>query len=179
MLIEIRHYVSNNILTRIYYAIFFSRMVYGCQIWGQKGNANRNKISILQNKTLKRIHFKPNDEPTNQLYYQSNVLKFNDYVTLQNALFAYDHCHNLLPSPLKNSLTLFRNIHDHNTRILTNKHLALPLINTERYGINSIKYQSISAWNMFLNKFHKFDTTSLSKKQYKNEVKKILINSYT
>ena len=25
---------------------------------------------------------------------------------------------------------------------------------------------------MFLNKFHKFDTTSLSKKQYKNEVKK-------
>ena len=31
-------------------------MTYGGQIWGQKGNANRNKISILQNKILKRIH---------------------------------------------------------------------------------------------------------------------------
>ena len=125
------------------------------------------------------IHFKPNDEPSNQLYYQANVLKFNDYVTLQNALFAYDHCHNLLPSPLKNSLIFVRNIHDHNTRNATNKHLALPLTNTECYGINSIKYQSISTWNMFLNKLHNIDTTSLSKNQYKNEIKKFIIKSYT
>ena len=178
MLSKIRHYVSNNTLISIYYAIFFSHMAYGCQIWGQKGNANRNKISILQNKALKRIHFKPNDEPTNQLFYQSKVLKFNDYVTLQNALFAYDHCNNTLPSSLKNSLIFVRNIHAHNTRNAANKHLALPLANTERYGINSIKYQSISAWNIFLNKFHNIDTASISKNQYKNEIKKFLINSY-
>ena len=117
MLSKIRHYVSNNTLISIYYAIFFSHMVYGCQIWGQKGNANRNKISILQNKALKRIHFKPNDESTNQLYYQSKVLKFNDYVTLQNALFAYVHCHNILPSSLKNSLIFVINSWNRRVRI--------------------------------------------------------------
>ena len=77
-------------------------MTYGCQIWGQKGNANRNKISILRNKILKRIHFKPNDETVNPLYHKSNILKFNDYVILQNFLFAYDHSHNTLPLSLQN-----------------------------------------------------------------------------
>ena len=64
MLSKIRHYVSYNTLL----CHFYSHMTYGCQIWGQNGNANRNKISILQNKILKRIHFKPNDETVNPLY---------------------------------------------------------------------------------------------------------------
>ena len=45
MLSKIRHYVSYNTLISIYYAIFSSHMTYGCQIWGQKGNTNRNKTS--------------------------------------------------------------------------------------------------------------------------------------
>ena len=31
-----------------------------------------------------------------------------------------------------------------------------------KYGINSIKYQSISAWNMFINKFHNLDIPETS-----------------
>ena len=44
--------------------------------WGQKGNVNRNKISNLQNRMLKRIHFKPNDETVNPLYHKLNILKY-------------------------------------------------------------------------------------------------------
>ena len=126
MLSKIRHYVSYNTLISIYYAIFSSHMTYGCQIWGQKGNANRNKISILQNKMLKRIHFKPNDETVNPLYHKSNILKFNDYVILQNFLFAYDHSHNTLPLSLQNIFIPVTNIHEHNTRNATQKYLSLP-----------------------------------------------------
>ena len=46
------------------------------RFWVRIGNANRNKISILQNKILKRIHFKPNDDTVNPLYHKSNILKF-------------------------------------------------------------------------------------------------------
>ena len=46
-------------------------------------------------------------------------------------------------------LSLLTNIHEHNTRNATQNYLSLPLTNTNKYGINSIKYQSISAWNMF------------------------------
>ena len=63
-----------------------------------------------------------------------------------------------------------RNIHEHNTRNATQKYLSLPLANTNKYGINSIKYQSISAWNMFVNKFHNLDISSLSKYQCKNQI---------
>ena len=86
-------------------------MTYGCQIWGQKGNENRNKISTLQNKMLKRIHFKPNDETVNPLYHKSNILKFNDYVILQNFLFDYDHSHKTLPLILQNICVPVTNIH--------------------------------------------------------------------
>ena len=57
MLSKIRHYVSYNTLISIYYAIFSSHMMYGCQIWGQNGNANRNKISILQKQSFKTNTF--------------------------------------------------------------------------------------------------------------------------
>ena len=114
----------------------------------------------MQNKILKRIHFKPNDETVNPLYHKSNILKFNDYVILHNTLIAVT------------------NIHEHNTRNATQKYLSLPLTNTNKYGINSIKYQSISAWNMFVNKFHNLDISSLSKCQCKNQIKNYFINQY-
>ena len=57
------------------------------------------------------------------IYHKSNILKFNDYVILQNFLFAYDYSHNTLPL----SLIPVTNIHDHNTRNATQKYLSLPL----------------------------------------------------
>ena len=127
---------------------------------------------------LKRIHFKPNDETVNQLYHKSNIPKFSDYVILQNFLFAYDHSHNTLPLSLQNIFIPVTNIHEHNTRNATLKYLSLPLTNTKKYGIKSIKYQSISAWNMFVNKFHNLDIPSLSKYQCKNQIKNYFINRY-
>ena len=68
---------------------------------------------------LKRIHFKPNDETVNPLYHKS----INDYVILQNFLFAYDHSHNTLPLSLQNIFIPVTNIHEHNTRNATRKYL--------------------------------------------------------
>ena len=75
----------------------------------------------------------------NQVY----ILQINDYVILQNFLFAYDHFHNTLPPSLQNIFILVENIHEHNTRNSNLKCLSLPSTKTIKYGINSIKYQSI------------------------------------
>ena len=61
---------------------------------------------MLQNRALKRLHFKPKEESIDQLYRLSGILKLNNYVTLQNFLYAYDHFHNLLPLSLKNIFIL-------------------------------------------------------------------------
>ena len=33
---KLRHYVSPNILTTVYYSLFHSHIFYACQVWGQK-----------------------------------------------------------------------------------------------------------------------------------------------
>ena len=84
-------------------------------------------------------------------------------VILQNFLFAYDHFHNTLPPSLQNIFILVENIHEHNTRNSNLKCLSLPSTKTIKYGINSIKYQSISTWNKFINLYHHIDMSALSK----------------
>ena len=51
MLAKIRHYVPTHDLKNIYYAIFSSHMMYGCQSWSMKLNSITDKISKLQKKS--------------------------------------------------------------------------------------------------------------------------------
>ena len=56
-------------------------------------------------------------------------------------LFFITFClHNTLPLSLQNVFIPVKNIHEHSTRNSTQKYLSLPLTNTKKYGINSIKY---------------------------------------
>ena len=61
MLSKIRHYVPNNIIYSMYYAIFSSLMTFSSIVWGQVLNFNNNRISILQNKALRTITFSSRD----------------------------------------------------------------------------------------------------------------------
>ena len=90
MLAKVRHYVPHNTLLNIYYAIFNSHLIYGCQIWGQKLSFYLNKLIKTQDKVLRIIHHKTRTEPVNPLYKSANVMKLQDYITILNCLFAYD-----------------------------------------------------------------------------------------
>ena len=56
-LAKLRHYVSKEILTLTYYAIFQSHLQYCCQICGQPTNSTITKIYILQNCAIRLIYF--------------------------------------------------------------------------------------------------------------------------
>ena len=47
MLAKIRHYVPTNTLLNIYYSIFQSNLIYGCQVWGQNANALKRVSTLL------------------------------------------------------------------------------------------------------------------------------------
>ena len=85
-----------------------------------------------------------------------------------------------LDQPLLNTFTFVENVHEHNTRNSSHKCLSLPITNTRKYGINSINYQSISAWNMFinLNFNNQIDLSTFCKYQCKNLIKTYLKNQY-
>ena len=61
-------------------------MIYGCQTWGQSKTEHFNKIQKLQENALCLINFLPSTAPVSEIYKTSKILKFLDYISLQNAL---------------------------------------------------------------------------------------------
>ena len=179
MLAKIRHYVSYHTLIRIYYGIFSSHLTYGCQVWGQKSNSmNIERISTLQNKALKIIHFSAFGAPATPLYKTSEILKLKDYIYLQNVLFAHDYTKNNLPKCLQNNFNYAKNTHLYNTRICSKTLLDIPLVNTSSYGKLSITFQSVRSWNNYQKIKKNFDLSKMSKTSCKKAITLHILNKY-
>ena len=78
------------------------------------------------------------------------VLKCTDYVELLNCLFIYDCLKSNLPDTFKGTFDYLK--HKLNIRSASNKHLKIPKVNTTKYGLNSITFNSIITWNSLINK---------------------------
>ena len=178
MLCKIRHYVSVNTIRMVYYGIFHSIMTYGSQIWGQFLNSNVKRIANLQNKSIRIINFAHFRAPANIYYKANNILTLANIVKLNNFLLVHDHYHNKLPTTLKNIFSYTKDIHSHNTRGSKQQHLSLPKVNTQTYGINSIKYQSIILWNSLNSKLWYHQLPLKKKLHCKNLVSTFIINNY-
>ena len=148
ILAKIRHFVPFETLRSIYFSIFESHLIYCCAIWGQKGNSLIDRIISLQNSALRIITFSDFRASSTPLYINLNILQFRQQIELQNALFVNSTLNSLNPLPFSNMFAIQGDIHDHATR--NPLYLVRNNVRTTRYGINSIKYQCIHAWNKFV-----------------------------
>jgi hypothetical protein len=164
MLSKIRHFVNLETLLNIYHAIFGSHLRYACQVWGQSHQQTLIRLSHLQNKALKIIHFKNNNFNSNVLYLTSKILKLSDYIQLLNCQFVWNHQHNNLPLTFINFFSKNANTRYH-LRSNSNLNLSISKHRSHNYGHKSIKYQSIKTWNNLpyelkaLNSFSTFKTS--------------------
>ena len=147
MLCKVRHFVSSETLRSIYYAIFSSHLTYSCQVWGQNGNPNLDKIHSLQRKAIRIINFAPFRSETSHLFKKSNILSFSNQIVFSNCLFVFDQLTLNLPEPLSNFFTVVSNVHSHGTVNSNLGKLFQNQIRTLRYGKYSIRNQCISDWN--------------------------------
>ena len=104
----------------------------------------------------------------NPLFRSLNILKFVDNLKIQNMLLVYYSLNNRLPLSLNNIYQYTQNIHNHNTRSSAKLKLTLPKVDTTTYGLNSIKYQSITDWNKLIDeypaiKFHELKRSSFKR----------------
>ena len=90
MLCKARHYINLDDLKILYYAIFSSHLMYGCQIWGQYINTFNQKVFKLQNRALRIISFADFRADSNPLYTNLKIIKLSDQITMQNCLFVHD-----------------------------------------------------------------------------------------
>ena len=175
MLCKVRYLVSRETLRMVYFGIFSSILMYGSQIWGQH-NSGVKKLQILQNKALRIINFQPPRSSATPLFKSSEILKLNDYVNLQNFLFAYDSLKNNLPSSLTGKLSYVDTIHD--TRNEMYFQLNRPNSKTILYGSTSIRSKSVDIWNYINKSTHKEKLNEKSRFCCKLFVKKFLIDRY-
>ena len=108
-----------------------------------------------------------------------NLLKFRDYVSLQNLLFIHDFFNSKLPECFNGYFTLAREAHDHETRNADHGQIFIPSVEFERYGRKSFKIQSILQWNNIAEKFPFVDFTSIPRTKFTNMLVKHFIGDYS
>ena len=178
MLSKLRHFVNRNTLRSIYYAVFSSIMSYGSIIWGQAQNKYIDRICGLQDKAIRTISFASFNDSRKPLYKNLKILRFKDQLQVQNFLLAHDFYNKNLPDSFDKLFRLAINVHDHNTRFVLSMHFSLPKVRTSHHGIKSITYQSVSAWNRFINIFQNSSLYDQSKSSCKKMISSFILNSY-
>ena len=116
MLCKARHYINNDDLKTLYYAIFSSHLIYGSQIWGQHINTFNNKIFKLQNRALRIIYFDNFRADSNPLYINLKIVRLacvRNVLRLcwQNSLRSLCQPGRFAAGRLRKNFSLFHGVH--------------------------------------------------------------------
>ena len=178
MLCKARHYITKEDLKILYYAIFSSHLLYGCQIWGQITSVYNQRVFKLQNRALRIITFSDFRADCNPLYHNLKILKLKDQIVLQNCLFVYDALKKASPICFHNYFKPTREVHAANTKSADLGCLFVSHSGTVKYGINSITNKCISNWNEMTKKLNKC-LLNLTRFKLKADIKFLIIDLYT
>ena len=117
LLSKIRHYVPKSPLKTIYYLIFNSHLIYGCEVWGQnQNNVLVQRLQKLQEEAVYLINFETNLNVVGQLLKDSNILKLTDFIKYKYALFIRNSLRKENIPIFNEFYTLFNQNHVYNTR---------------------------------------------------------------
>ena len=176
MLAKMRHFVTPEVLRNLYFGIFSSLMTYGAQIWGQHINSHIKRIIKLNDKAIRIINFANYRDDPSQYYKKSNILKFQDFIMLNNFLHIHDHFNNRLPSSLLDKYEFIHKNHNHETRISNAYCIKLPISRTIEFGVHSQSGQASRQWNrlqIILKNLNKLPRNSC-----KETIHKYIIDTY-
>ena len=90
ILSKLRHNAPIRTCLQVYYAIFYSHLIYGCNIWGLTTEENLNKIEVLQKKCLRIMTFSDFNSHTNHLFIDLKLLKVRDIIKSQQLKLVYE-----------------------------------------------------------------------------------------
>ena len=138
-----------NICLQVYYAIFYSYLNIGCNVWSFTSDKNIGDIQVLQNKCVRIMTFAPFNSNTDQSFIDLGLLKVRDVIKLNQLKVVYDFYDKKLPDDLMSLFILSSNVHSTNQVLNSalNNLLHTPSFRTVTYGRNSIKYHCAKLWN--------------------------------
>ena len=124
---------------QVYYAIFYSHLIYGCNIWGLTSEEILNKIGVLQKKCLRIITFSDFNSHTNPLFINLKLLKVKDLIKLHQLKLALEFYEQVIHTDL---FTFSSDMHTTNLVLKSARKnlLYIPAIRTTTYGYRSVKF---------------------------------------
>ena len=81
----------------LYYTLIYPFLTYGIIIWLNTYSSDTNPLFLPQKRVIRLITFSDCDEHTNPLFIKLKIIKFNDLVYLDNAIFVHNFHSGELP----------------------------------------------------------------------------------
>ena len=150
ILSKLRYNAPLDVCKRVYYAIFFSHLINGCNLWCLTSrNQNIARVERLQKKCVRIMTFAPFNAHTNPIFQDLELLKVQDVIKSQQLKLVFDFYQSCLPDDLMDLFQLTADVHT--TNLVLNSAdrnlLHLPPFKTMTYGKKSIRYQCSKIWN--------------------------------
>ena len=166
LLLKLSSYVPAHIVRQIYFALFYSRMVYGISVWGGSNityvnriiNINRAALTTFRNRLPDSI---PNPLPFDKIYQYNCLNSFHKYKNDVNFDYFNSKICNLTP------------VHDHVTRFAINNCYLLPVI-LKTVGQKQFFFNAIKQWNSLPQELKNIPTTDNFKREFKAFLKRDL-----
>ena len=141
MVYKIRDYCTQNVLRSLYFSLFNSHLTYGLPVWGECDAILSNKLLLLQKKIVRALSFADYSAPTNPIFKELNILKFQDLFKCQLASLMWDFDKGTLPESLVPLFIKRNNVHSLNLRNAKNDKLYTASKKATRYGFHSFSHK--------------------------------------
>ena len=172
ILSKLRHFVTNDILTQLYYSLVYPFLTYGLILWGNTYTTTLKPIVILQKKAVRIITFSKRDAHSSPLFSQLGLIKFMNLVSIHTALFMFQCHHTLLPKAFDNFFLSISSKHNFNTRLASKSTYYINRVRTN-YGKFNLHFSGPSIWN---NLDEELKSPSLH--SFKQTMKKRYVSTY-
>jgi hypothetical protein len=169
---KVRHIVPEYGLKMLYFALVYSVIQYGVELYANTKITYLHDLTVLNNRVLRTLQLRNIRTRLEELYKSYNTLpvcELHDY-KLCIFVFKFLFCKETLPLTFRNYFTLNLSIHDHNTRTSTNIHIQRY---STGFGKRALFYRAAILWNKLPNDVKVCTTISV----FKNRLKTYFINS--
>ena len=121
---KIRSKLSSLCLKSLHYAAVYPHIQYGVELYANTSVTHLRDLSVLNNKALRILQFKPNTCTVNELYDTFNTLQIKDLHEFKLLVLMHKYFYNLasLPPVFQNYFKANALVHTHNTRSQSNIH---------------------------------------------------------
>ena len=114
---KMQHYLNQKNMISLYYAFFYSHILYGILGWGSATQARKKSLQILQNRVLRVLNKSWKDKITNKsLFLNSKLFEIDDIYKYELGKFMYLSNIKALPEIFENYFLSLEQKHNYNTR---------------------------------------------------------------